>query len=111
MKAKARPRTAAETVDFGEFSVTASLSVRLDRLPPSLRGAVFVAAREGLGYWEFVDLDTDLGRLLIGQEQRRDFGAALWCEKKLTPDEVKHVCDGLFGTGVQVINPDTGEVW
>lgn len=70
-----------------------------------------MVAREGLGYWDFVDLDTDRGRVLIGQPQGLRIAAALWCERDLSPKEIREFCEGLFQTKVRVMNPDTGEIW
>ena len=111
MKFVARAPASDEMNDFHAFRVEASISVGIDDLPPPFHDAVFVKAREGLGYWEFLDLDTDLGRVLIGQPQRRQFCATIWCERDLASDQIRQVCDGLFRTRVQVMNPETGKIW
>jgi hypothetical protein len=105
-----RPHSPNDPIDFGVFRVWASLAVSIDDLPTSLRRSVFVQARDGLGYWDFVDLTTDLGRAVIGQSKDRTFQATIWCEETLVLGEIKTLCEGVFQTGVQVMNPETGEV-
>lgn len=106
----ARPRSVTAPLDFGVFRSEASLSVGIDDLPAALSGSVFAEPREGLGLWDFVDLDTGRGRIVIGQPESRTFQATIWCEMPLVPVDIKALCEGLFQARVLVMAPETGAV-
>jgi hypothetical protein len=110
MEVVARYLNRYEPIDFGSFSTEAAISASISNLPEHLLGAVFMGSREGLGDWDFVALETPLGQVLLGQAQRRDFGATFWCGTALDLNQIKTFCEAVFRTTVRVMDPDTGEI-
>lgn len=98
------------SVDFRDYTVEASISRRLDDLPEDVARSRFSAEREGLGPWDFIGIETEAGKVLIGQARIAGHGAVVWCQNALSWRDIRSLMESIYGSEVLVMNPDTGAI-